>query len=668
MPQTETTITGRILEALADAGIVTAEQVSLAATSAREAGATPDAALLERGLITSSDVADVLEREMGVPRVDLASYAPDAGALALVPAEVALRRGMLPLFEIEGMLTVAVGDPLDAFALDGLAAELGLDVEPVLAGADAVAAALAQYYADGAQDARAASAPSTALADAKALLRDDPLASAEASVGFVETSPSPAGEHTIGHPVGEGFPHGAEPMVGTLPAYGIDDAVDEDEVSAYARADDLAASAISSTEPNAAPATAPRRPLADALVDSTQSPDIAIDLDVLALADTRAVSLLVNDILEDAAARRATHVHLLPYKDDFFLVYRIDGRLEKIASAPRSLQRPLVEGFRGFASLSSLAGDAPVSGRVRVRLADRDLGATVSIVGTLTGQRVVVSLAPVRDEVPGLDALGMTATEAAALTSLMERGRGLVVVAAPAAGGATTTAASLLSSAAASGRTVYSVEREPGYELAAVAQVIADTAGATAASYLRAGLRQDTDVLALDGLNTAEELGVAMSAAMRGRLVIVTVQASDVAAAVERLLGLGVDRESFASALTVVVGQRLVRLVCPSCALDVQSPLSARIEGLGEGAVTRAGSGCSACGGSGMRGATAVFEVLPVNASVRRILALGADSTTLAPVARAAGCRPMPEVALELVVAGRVTPEELDRVMRLSGM
>jgi type II secretory ATPase GspE/PulE/Tfp pilus assembly ATPase PilB-like protein len=656
MPQTDTTITGRVLEALADAGVVTPEQVSLAVEAARETGTTPDAVLLERGLITSADVAEVLDREMGVPRVDLASYTPDAGALALVPSEVALRRGMLPLFEIEGMLTVAVGDPLDAFALDDLADELGLDVEPVLAGAEAVSTALAQYYAEGAQTVGAASPPSSALADAAAFLRDDPLAAAEASFGFGQAATAPpaaaAASGAEGQP-DEGLGADAAGLAADYAA-GV-----SDEKGAV-------------IEPPAAGSevgpVSSRRPPADALEDASLAPEIGIDLDVLALADSRNVALLVNDILEDAARRGASHVHLLPYKDDFFLVYRIDGRLEKIASAPRSLQRPLVEGFRGFASLPVLAAAAPATGRVRVRLADRDLGATVSVVTTLTGQRLVVGLAPVGDEVPGLEALGMWATEATALRSLMERGRGLVVVAAPAAGGATTTVASLLSSAAASGRTVYSVEREPGYELAAVAQVIADpAAGAPASSCLRAGMRQDTDVLALDGVMTAEELGVAMSAAMRGRLVLVTVQAADAMTAIARLLDLGVDRESLASSLTAVIGQRLLRLVCPTCGVDVRSPLCARIVGLGEGAITRAGSGCSSCGGSGLRGATAVFEVLPVNAAVRRVVALGAESGTLAPVARAAGCRPMTEVAVELVVAGRVTPEELDRVMRLSG-
>ncbi len=106
--------------------------------------------LIERGLVTGPQLETVLEDEMGIPRVDLASYAPDDEALALVPAAVARFRGVLPLFEIEGILTVAISDPIDIFTLDELAFDLSLEVEPVLADGVDVHAAIRQYYGEGA--------------------------------------------------------------------------------------------------------------------------------------------------------------------------------------------------------------------------------------------------------------------------------------------------------------------------------------------------------------------------------------------------------------------------------------------------------------------------------------------------------------------------------------
>ena len=129
------TLSGRVLDALISSGLVTAEQVRVSTSSSVEAGTNPGQVLVQRDLVTPVQIANVLEDELGVPRVDLESYAPDESALALVPGAMARRRNILPLFEIEGMLTVAIGDPIDVFELDALAAELGVEVEAVLADA-----------------------------------------------------------------------------------------------------------------------------------------------------------------------------------------------------------------------------------------------------------------------------------------------------------------------------------------------------------------------------------------------------------------------------------------------------------------------------------------------------------------------------------------------------
>jgi len=115
-------ITSRVLDSLSAAGLLTPEQISSLERQAAEAGVSVGSALIERGLVSSADIESVLEHEMGVPHVDLSSYAPEDSALALVPSTIARNRRVLPLFEIEGMLTVAVGEPMDVFTLDDLAA------------------------------------------------------------------------------------------------------------------------------------------------------------------------------------------------------------------------------------------------------------------------------------------------------------------------------------------------------------------------------------------------------------------------------------------------------------------------------------------------------------------------------------------------------------------
>ncbi len=150
-------ISSRVLDSLVNAGLLTMDQLSSIDQQAESRGVSPGTVIIERGLVSASDVAAVLEHEMGVPRVDLSSYAPEDTALALVPADVARARNMLPLFDIEGMLSVAIGDAMDVFALDEVAVDVGAELEPVLADTASVAAAIDQYY--GGAMATPASAP-----------------------------------------------------------------------------------------------------------------------------------------------------------------------------------------------------------------------------------------------------------------------------------------------------------------------------------------------------------------------------------------------------------------------------------------------------------------------------------------------------------------------------
>lgn len=615
-------ITSRVLDTLAGAGLLTIEQLGVV-QEASGAGRTAGDVLVERGLVTADDVGTVLENELGVPRVDLASYAPDDTALALVPAPVARTQHILPLFEIEGALTVAIGDPMDVFALDDVASELGLELDPVLTDRASLMGAIAQYY-----DVRAEPA---AVAPESEAAREQAVASDFEIPGPIDVASEPPPPPPTADAAAPLAPPTVPEVTGEEPAVPEGAHTMED----VARAD-VAGSA-------------------------------AIDLDVLAVADARKVALLVTDILDDAVGRGATRIHLLPYKDDFFLVYRIDGRLEKIATAPLSMQGALVEAFKNFAKLGSVPSSLPAVGRMNARVADTDLVLTVSAVPTVAGQRVVVTLAGRRPEPPVLDALGVSDAEARALEAMVERGRGILLVCSPVAAGRSTTYYSLLAHAAAVGRTVYSVERAVDFEIPAVAQVmVAPGSIAGAAAHLAAGLQQDTDVLAVDGLQDAEEIHLAVEAAGLGKLVVATFAAGDIASGVRRMLDAGAEPVSLAAALTLGVGQRLVRTNCPNCSSEQRSPLAGVVPGVPADFVQRAGSGCPNCANTGFGGMTGVFEVLPFTESVRAGVARSSTADELATIARGAGMRPLETAGLEKARAGLVSLEELDRVLRLT--
>lgn len=588
------TIAGRVLDALVEAGLVTAEQVAASRAESID-DAAAGRALLDRQLITPAQLGTVLEDRFGYPRVELESYAPDVEALALVPAAIARAYRVLPLFEIEGTLTVAIGDPSDIFALDAVGVELGLGMDAVLAEASDVAAAIDLHFSSSAPAAPAGQAP--------------------ASDDFFE----------VGHDT---------PVVAEVPA------------------------------PEAA-APAPAQTV-EQVVESTAA-GTALDLDVLAVADERKVAVLVSTILEMAVQRGASRIHLLPYKTDFFLVFRVKGRLEKVASAPLSMQQPLIDGFKAFARLGDVAANRPALGRMHADIAGRPIVLTLSSVPTVAGQRLVISLAPQKPQPRDLAEIGMSEAESRALYAMVERGRGILLVAGPVGGGRSTTYYALLQHAAAVGKTVYSVERSIEYEIPAVAQVLVSPGQPIgASSYFAAGMRQDTDVMAIDSLQSVEDIHLAVEAAGLGKLVIATFSGGDIVTGVRRMLDLGAEPVSLASALTLGVGQRLVRTNCPNCSTEEHSPLTQLIPGSDGAFPTRRGTGCPNCGKSGFAGATGIYEVLPFTEPVRATIARAASAADIESTARAAGMRPMAMSGLAKVREGAVSPEELDRVLRFS--
>lgn len=639
----DTTLTSRVLDALVDAGVLTVEQLAAVRESADDDSAI-GAVLVERGMVTAADVGTVLEGEMGIPRVELSSYSPDEDALLRVPAQTARSRRMLPLFEIDGALTVAIGDPMDVFALDGIGAELGLELDPVLAEAAPLLAAIVQHYetAPAQESVELAAPPQAAPTGVPKPVAADKAGLAASLEAFVT---SESGMADLELPAAAAYDEEPEPFttVSTAEAPAADAEPEVEEAIVSETLEQMAATA-------------------------REKGPTGIDLDVLAVADSTRVALLVAEILADAADKGATRVHLLPYKEDFFLVYRIKGRLEKVGSAPLSLQGPLVDAFKSFAKISGTPSNMPALGRVHGRLADRDLALTVSVVPTIAGQRLVISLSSLRSEPRSLESLGMNEAESRAAHAMMERGRGVLLVTAPAAEGRSSVFYALLAHAAAAGKTVYSVERSIEYEIPAVAQVLVNPGSPIGASaYFGVGMRQDTDVLAIDGLQSLEDIELAVEAASMGRLVVATFAAGGIVEAVRRMLDMGAEPHGLASALTFGIGERLVRVNCPQCSAAADASLLKSLPGLPSGAANMAGAGCPNCANTGFQGVTGIFEVLPFTAQVRAAVARADAAAQIESAAMAAGMRPLLASGAARVAAGNVSAEELDRVLCFSG-
>lgn len=602
----ERSITQRLFEALVERGLVTAEQLTHAQELHAQTRQPLGEVLVARGLITPGDVRQVLEDDLGVPHLDLASYAPEPTALRLVPAAVARAQRILPLFEIEGMLTVAVANPLDVFGLDELSAQLAYELEPVLSDPSAITEAIDGNYG-----------PATAEA-AEAAEAKEPEGAAPAEPAAASAEPQPAG-------AGAGGPEAP--------------AAEKPE-----------------TATTAAPA-APAEPAAPAAPAAGP-----IDLDVLAIADATTIVTLITQILEDASDAGASHVHVDPGPEEFVLSYRVGAERRRIGSAAIGFESALTRSVRTMARVAEASG-APAAGRMRLLLRDSEVTVGVSLLPTTYGERLVMSMPAPSDGPARLDETGMAAEDRATLEGALALGKGLALVGGPVRSGRSTLYSLLLAAQVGSGRSVLSIEDRVTRELDGAYQVeLSPVSGLSATSALSVAVRQDADVIAVDELRGPEDFHLLIEAAADGRLGIATAIGSDCCDTIGRWIAAGVEPKSLASHLSVVVCTRVVSRNCPRCRKPYTSDLAKDLEGQGQ-VVSLKGTGCAGCDDSGVAGKTGIFELLVIDDALRHAIAVGSSTGDLRAVSSRGGTRTLLENGYLQVAAGELTLEELNRAV-----
>jgi general secretion pathway protein E len=383
--------------------------------------------------------------------------------------------------------------------------------------------------------------------------------------------------------------------------------------------------------------------------DRSDPDDLSLE-DLRELANQPPVARYVNLLLRDAYDLDASDVHLEASRGGLVSRCRIDGVLRDAPTAPRALQFAVVSRLKAMASLDVTERRKPQDGRMRVRLADRDLDVRVSSVPTIHGESVVLRFLDAGGRPTDLAQLGMPEGIRKPMSHCAMRPHGLVLVTGPTGSGKTTTLYAALQLRSARTEKLITVEDPVEYDLPGVTQVpVRQQTGMTFAAVLRTILRQDPDVVMIGEMRDRETAEVAVQAAMTGHLVLSTLHTNDALGAIERLAALGVPRYLIAATLEVIVAQRLVRRICERCE---GGSLARGTEAL-----------CSCCGGSGFKGRTGVFEAIPMYPALREAIAQGADATTIERLAAAQGYRRMREHGVELCASGVTTEAELDRVI-----
>ena len=393
---------------------------------------------------------------------------------------------------------------------------------------------------------------------------------------------------------------------------------------------------------------------------------VAVDEDPVADAPT---VRLLDSILADAVRHRASDIHVEQQRDAVRIRYRVDGVLRDVVSLPKSVGRTLTARVKVVSGMDIAERRVPQDGRIRLAVDGGRVDARVSTLPSVHGEKVVVRLLPGATSIQRLDELGLTTTQRDAVRTALDSPQGLVLITGPTGSGKTNTLYSAIQETITSERNVVTLEDPVEIEMAGITQVpVDDKTGMTFARGLRALLRQDPDVILVGEVRDTITAELALRAAMTGHLVLTTLHTNDAVAALPRLVDMGVEPYLVASALALVVGQRLVRVPCPACS-EQYRPDEATLAALGittgaVGAGAVRGVGCTACAHSGYLGRRGLFEVLEVTPAIRLALLGRPDEATLTNLAADAGFTSMRTEGLAMAGQGRTTYEEVLRATR----
>ena len=383
------------------------------------------------------------------------------------------------------------------------------------------------------------------------------------------------------------------------------------------------------------------------------------------LAHEAPVIRLVNFIIADALAKRASDIHMEPYERRFRIRFRIDGVLYDQMDVPLRLKDAVVARVKIMSNLDIMERRVPQDGRIKVRVKGKELDLRVSTVPTVYGEKVVMRLLEKGGLTFDLTQLGFDEDQLRVFVEATERPYGMVLLTGPTGSGKTTTLYSALLRLNSSEVNIMTAEDPVEYNFEGINQVqVREEIGLSFASALRAFLRQDPDIILVGEIRDMETADIAIKAALTGHLVFSTLHTNDAPSTVTRLIDMGVEPFLVASSLNLVVAQRLVRKVCSNCKAEYTPPPSL-VERLGienHGSVFYKGKGCAMCNETGYKGRLALYEIMPISQKIRAMVVERATADVIREAALEEGMKTLREVGLEKARQGVTTLEEVIRV------
>ncbi|MFD1708778.1 type II secretion system ATPase GspE [Siminovitchia sediminis] len=375
---------------------------------------------------------------------------------------------------------------------------------------------------------------------------------------------------------------------------------------------------------------------------------------------------LVNQMINQAVAQRASDIHFDPMETELKVRYRIDGILRTERTLPKHMQNALVARIKIMGNLNITESRIPQDGRIKMNVGLRPIDLRVSTLPSVYGEKVVMRILDLSSVLGSLDHIGFSGPNLQSFIQMIEKPNGIVLITGPTGSGKSSTLYAALNRLNREEVNIITIEDPVEYQLEGVNQVqVNEDIGLTFANGLRSILRQDPDIIMIGEIRDPETAQIAIRSALTGHLVLSTLHTNSAIAALTRLIDMGIEPFLIASSLTGVVAQRLVRRVCRDC-MEMIPPTEREKEIFRKNRMNiefvHQGRGCPSCTMTGYRGRIAIHEVLPINQKVRELIMNAESAFNIRQYVQDTGMTFLLEDGLQKVADGLTTTEEVLRV------
>lgn len=599
-------IVDKLGKMLLGAQMITEQQLTEAlAVAKQKGGGRLGSTLVKMGYVDEEKLLMFLAQQYRVQAVDLKMYQNiDPAIIKLIPIELVKKHMVLPLKREGAVLTVAMTDPTNIFALDDLKFRTNYTITPVIAGEAALIDAVKKYYMGGGGGVQENKAANAKILEAK----DYTLSDIDTAGGELD--------------VQDGGP--------------VVDVEDFDKT------------------------------VGDVL-DSVEVAETEQDSGVMSEVEAPIIKL-VNGILVNAMKVGASDIHIEPYETVFRIRYRIDGNLQTVMQLPLKVKNALISRIKIMSKLDIAERRLPQDGRIKLKLGPkRDIDFRVSILPTLFGEKGCLRLLDKANIQVDKDKLGFDEKQTADINAALAAPYGMILVTGPTGSGKTTTLYSALQALNTPDVNISTAEDPVEFNFMGINQVLVQPdIGLTFAAALKSFLRQDPDIIMIGEIRDFETGEIGVKAALTGHLVLASLHTNDAPATINRLLNMGIEPFLVASSVLLIVAQRLARRICkdckepdPTCTPELLRKLGMKDEEIAT-AKPMKGKGCGTCQNKGYKGRVALYQVMFVTQRLRDAILRGASTDEIKQISIEEGTKTIRMSGLSKIAQGITTIEEVE--------